>query len=157
MLDQHAAHERLLFNQLQAGKVASQELLVPVVYEPESEADDEYLSNNARILSEAGFRLTRDSGTWLLEALPAILPASRTGELFNLIRSRPDPAELTREVMATVACHAAVRDGEVLDDHGAVELIRQAMALPDPHCPHGRPIWFRMSRDQAYRAVRRII
>jgi DNA mismatch repair protein MutL len=157
MLDQHAAHERLLFNQLQAGKVASQELLVPVVYEPESEADDKYLSTNAPALSEAGFRLTRDGGTWLLEASPAILPASRTGELFSLIRSRPDPAELTREAMATVACHAAVRDGEELDHNGAIELIRQAMALPDPHCPHGRPIWFRMSRDQAYRAVRRTI
>ncbi|MDX9957340.1 MAG: DNA mismatch repair endonuclease MutL [Spirochaetia bacterium] len=157
MLDQHAAHERILFNQLQAGMVASQELLVPVVYEPESEADDEYLSNNAQALSKAGFRLTRDDGTWLLEASPAILPASRTGELFSLIRSRPDPAELTREAMATVACHAAVRDGEELDSNSAVELIRQAMALPDPHCPHGRPIWFRMSRDQAYRAVRRII
>ncbi len=157
LLDQHAAHERLIFNQLQAGRVASQELLVPVVYEPESEADDEYLAKNAAALSEAGFRLTRDNGTWLLDATPAILPSSRTGELFSLIRSRPDPAELTREAMATVACHATVRDGEELDRNGAVELIKQAMELPDPHCPHGRPIWFRLSRDQAYRAVRRII
>ncbi len=157
LLDQHAAHERLIFNQLQAGSVASQELLVPVVYEPESEADDEYLTRNAQALSKAGFRLTRDNGTWLLETSPAILPSSRTGELFSLIRSRPDPAELTREAMATVACHAAVRDGEELDQTGAVKLIKQAMELPDPHCPHGRPIWFRMSRTDAYRAVRRLV
>lgn len=157
LLDQHAAHERLLFNQLQTGRVASQELLVPVVYEPESEADDEYLTKNALALSEAGFRLTREAGTWLLEASPAILPSSRTGELFSLIHSRPDPAELTREAMAAVACHAAVRDGEELDHTGAIELIKQAMALPDPHCPHGRPIWFRMSRTEAYRAVRRLV
>jgi len=31
------------------------------------------------------------------------------------------------------------------------------MALPDPHCPHGRPIWLRMSRTEAYRAVRRLV
>lgn len=157
LLDQHAAHERLIFNQLLAGRVASQELLVPVVYEPESEADDEYLCHNAQSLSEAGFRLTRDSGTWLLEATPAILPSSKTGDLFSLIRSRPDPAELTREAMATVACHAALRDGEELDRNGAVELIKQSMDLPDPHCPHGRPIWFRMSRIEAYKAVRRLV
>jgi DNA mismatch repair protein MutL len=157
LLDQHAAHERLIFNQLQSGRVASQELLVPVVYEPESEAEDEYLARNAQALAEAGFRLTRDSGTWLLEATPAILPSSRTGELFSLIRSRPDPAELYREAMATVACHAAVRDGEELDRNGALGLIKQAMELPDPHCPHGRPIWFRMSRTEAYKAVRRLV
>ena len=157
LLDQHAAHERLIFNQLQAGRVASQELLVPVVYEPESEADDEYLTRNAGALAKAGFRLTREGGTWLLEAAPAILPSSRTGELFSLIRSRPDPAELTREALASVACHAAVRDGEELDRNGAVELIKQAMELPDPHCPHGRPVWLRISRVEAYRAVRRLV
>jgi DNA mismatch repair protein MutL len=157
LLDQHAAHERLIFNQLQAGKVASQELLVPVVYEPESEADDKYLGMNAPALTEAGFKLTRDNGTWLLEATPAILPSSKTGELFSLIRSRPDPEELTREALATVACHAAVRDGEELDRNGALDLIHQSMELPDPHCPHGRPIWFRMSRQEAYRAVRRLV
>ena len=157
LLDQHAAHERILFNQMQAGRIPSQELLVPVVYEPESEADDIYLSQNAQSLTEAGFRLSRDNGTWLLESSPAILPSSRTGELFSLIRSRPDPAELTREAIATVACHAAVRDGEVLERNAAVELIKQAMDLPDPHCPHGRPIWFKLSQSDAYRAVRRII
>jgi DNA mismatch repair protein MutL len=157
LLDKHAAHERIIFNQLQAGRIAAQELLVPVVYEPESEADDEYLARNAQALAKAGFRLTREGGTWLLEAAPAILPSSRTGELFSLIRSRPDPAELTREAMASVACHAAVRDGEDLDQNGAIELIKQAKELADPHCPHGRPIWFRIRRAEAYRAVRRLV
>jgi DNA mismatch repair protein MutL len=157
LLDQHAAHERILYDELCSGKPASQELLVPVVYEAESAEDDAYLERIAPSLEPVGFRLVRDGSTWMLEAAPALLPSSGLGDVFNLIRSRPDPAELLREAIATIACHGAVRDGEALDDRSAQALIRRAMALPDPRCPHGRPIWIRLSRHDAWRAVRRIV
>ena len=157
LMDQHAAHERILFDELSAGRAVSQDLLVPVVYEPESEAEDAYLEAHAGELAAAGIRLVREGPSWLLEAVPAILPASRTGALFELLRKRPDPAELVREALATVACHAAVRDGDPLDDAAARAIIGRALDLPEPRCPHGRPIWTRLGRDDLFRAVRRIV
>jgi DNA mismatch repair protein MutL len=56
---------------------------------------------------------------------------------------------------ATLCCHQAVRDGDYLDDATALALAEQALALPVPRCPHGRPIWTEITRDALHRAVRR--
>jgi DNA mismatch repair protein MutL len=59
--------------------------------------------------------------------------------------------------MATVACRSAVKDGDRLDPEAAAELCRRAFALPEARCPHGRPVWVRLSREELYRLVRRIV
>lgn len=157
LLDQHAAHERCLYDEILSGKTVSQDLLVPVVYEPESDDEDDYIARNADALAEIGFRLTREGRSWLLEAAPAMLPESVTGSLVSLFRSRPDPLELVKSTAAQAACRAAVKDGDELDETGAIALIEAALRLPDPHCPHGRPIWLRLSREELFHAVRRIV
>lgn len=157
LLDQHAAHERMLYDELMAGQAASQELLVPLVYEPESDAEDEYLTIVAPSLEALGFKLRREGSTWLLEAAPAFLPSSKTGAVFELLRAKPEPGAVVKEAAARAACRAAVMDGDALDDAAARGLIARALALPDPHCPHGRPIWVRMSKAELYRAVRRTV
>jgi len=157
LLDQHAAHERCLFDEIMEGRAVSQELLVPVVYEPETDAEDEYMEANAAALGAAGFRLAKEGRSWMLEAAPAMLPESMTGSVFELLRSRPDPADLVRATAAQAACKAAIKDGDELDESGALALIRAALQLPEPRCPHGRPIWFRLSREELFRAVRRIV
>ncbi|HPM73462.1 MAG TPA: hypothetical protein PLE25_10865, partial [Spirochaetales bacterium] len=157
LLDQHAAHERYLYNEMMAGRAVSQELLVPVVYEPESEAEDRYIAAATETLAQAGYRLSKEGGAWLLEAAPAMLPEAMTGSVFALLRSRPDPAELLRETVAQSACKAAVKDGDELDETGAIALIEAALSMPEPRCPHGRPIWYRLSRDDLFRAVRRLV
>jgi DNA mismatch repair protein MutL len=157
LLDQHAAHERCLYDDIMSGKSVSQELLIPVVYEPESDDEDAYIEKNAPALSILGYRLRREGGAWLLEAAPAILPESVTGSLFSLLRARPDPLELVKNTAAQAACRAAVKDGDVLDETGAKALIEAAIGLPEPLCPHGRPIWCRLSRDTLFHAVRRIV
>jgi len=157
LLDQHAAHERLLYDEIMEGRAVSQELLVPVVYEPETDAEDAYMEANTAALRAAGFRLAREGRSWLLEAAPAMLPESMTGSIFDLLRSRPDPAELFRATAAQAACKAAVKDGDELDESSAMALIDAALNLPEPRCPHGRPIWLKLSRDDLFRAVRRIV
>ena len=52
---------------------------------------------------------------------------------------------------------AAVKDGDELDEAGAKALIKAALALPEPRCPHGRPIWTALSREALFRAVRRLV
>lgn len=157
LLDQHAAHERMLYDELMAGRAVSQELLVPLVYEPESDAEDEYLATVAPSLEALGFKLRREGSSWLLEAAPAFLPGSKTGAVFELLRAKPEPGAVVKEAAARAACRAAVMDGDALDDAAARGLIARALALPDPHCPHGRPIWVRMSKAELYKAVRRTV
>ncbi|HAE20697.1 MAG TPA: DNA mismatch repair endonuclease MutL [Spirochaetaceae bacterium] len=157
LIDQHAAHERILFNEIMGGKAHAQELLVPVVYEPESDEEDEYISDNRESLAALGFRLTKEGSSWLLESAPGMLPSAKTGSLFEVLREKPDPISLVRETAARAACRAAVMDGDELDDQAARALIQKALELPDPHCPHGRPIWLRLSREELFKAVRRLV
>ncbi|HPE36180.1 MAG TPA: DNA mismatch repair protein MutL, partial [Spirochaetales bacterium] len=124
---------------------------------PESADEDRYLRERAAELDRLGFRIRDEGGTWLLETAPAILPESRTGAIFEVLKRRPDPDALVRETAARAACRSAIMDGEALDPASAQALLSRAMDLPDPHCPHGRPIWLRLSRDDLYRAVRRIV
>ena len=63
--------------------------------------------------------------------------------------------ELKKKLHATVACKKAVKDGMVLDSLTARNLVEKAFALPVPRCPHGRPIWFTLSRAELYRLVGR--
>jgi DNA mismatch repair protein MutL len=54
-----------------------------------------------------------------------------------------------------MACHMAIKDGDYIDDITAQALIDAALALPVPRCPHGRPMWTTLSRDELFLAVRR--
>jgi DNA mismatch repair protein MutL len=57
---------------------------------------------------------------------------------------------------ATLSCHGAIKDGDYLDDTAALALAEAALKLPLPRCPHGRPIWTELSREELFRAVRRL-
>jgi DNA mismatch repair protein MutL len=151
-LDQHAAHERLLFDELMARPPAAQELLVPETIEIEDEAEETRLAAAAERLAAAGFRIERDGGSWAVSAAPAPLAKGAAEAVRELARGSGDTA---RAACALAACRAAVKDGDELDPAAAESLIARALALPEPRCPHGRPIWSRITRDQMYRLVRR--
>ncbi len=151
-LDQHAAHERLLFDEYLAKPPASQELLVPEEIEIEDDAEEALLAGAADRLSEAGFRLERDGGKWTVAAAPAPLAKGAAEAARELARGSGDAL---RAAAAMAACRAAVKDGDELDAAAAESLITGALSLPEPRCPHGRPIWARITREQLYRLVRR--
>ena len=60
------------------------------------------------------------------------------------------------ELYARAACRRAVKDGDLLDRITAEDLVRRTLALPEPRCPHGRPVWFELTRDELFRLVGRI-
>ena len=151
-LDQHAAHERILFDELMSRPIESQALLVPESIEVEDDEEDRLLGEAAKRLAEAGFKLKRDEGTWLVCAAPAELAKGASAAVRELARSNGDAVRASR---ALAACRAAVKDGDSLDYAAAEELIARALELPEPRCPHGRPIWTRVTREQLYRLVRR--
>jgi DNA mismatch repair protein MutL len=151
-LDQHAAHERMLFDELMSKAVASQELLVPEELLAEDEEEDALLAEAAPRLREAGFRLEREGDAWLVAAAPPELAKDAAGAARELARETGDAR---RSACALAACRAAVKDGDELDEATAMELIARALELPEPRCPHGRPIWTRITREQLYKLVRR--
>ena len=157
LLDQHAAHERLIFDRLQGERPAVQDLLVPLVLEPESDAQESWLETSAETLRAAGYILEREGPQWLVTGLPADLGSDDAGAVLELLKSRPSPDVLLREAHATTACRAAVKDGDVLERATAVDLIARARSLPEPRCPHGRPVRLRFGREELYRLVKRLI
>lgn len=155
-VDQHAAHERYLFDKIMDGQTQRQPLLVPEKIELESEADDQYMASIAEELKRYGFECERaGDAQW---AFSSFNPLWKGGiiELKKLIfEKRIEPKELIRKIAAMAACRSAVKDGDVIDDAAAVDLVKKAFALPDPHCPHGRPCWTVVTKDKLFELVKR--
>ncbi|MDR1949121.1 MAG: DNA mismatch repair endonuclease MutL [Spirochaetaceae bacterium] len=156
IIDQHAAHERILYDRFMAGHITKQELLVPIPFYTDNEAEDRFLASNRETLAKLGIGIAGEGGSWHIEALPAawrLGDAETVREILNLKDAGENIAE---RWAASLCCHGAVRDGDYLDEDTALALAREALSLPIPRCPHGRPIWFELSREELFRAVRRL-
>lgn len=155
-VDQHAAHERYLFDKIMDGQTQRQSLLVPEKIELESEADDQYMASIADELKRYGFECERTGDArWTFSSFNSLWKGGII-ELKKLIfEKRIEPKELIRKIAAMAACRSAVKDGDVIDDAAAVDLVKKAFALPDPHCPHGRPCWTVVTKDKLFELVKR--
>jgi len=158
IVDQHAAHERLVLERLKAagaGEAASrsQALLIPEVVELE-EVDCDRLEEAAARLAEHGLALERfGPDAILVRALPAPLAG---GDVKALVRDVADDlaangdAQLLGErldhVLATMACHGSVRAGRALSVTEMNALLREMERTPrSGQCNHGRPTWVRLA------------
>ena len=65
------------------------------------------------------------------------------------------PEKILYSVLAMTACKAAIKDGNILDRDAASSLAKKALTLTDPHCPHGRPVWTVLTKEQLFARVRR--
>jgi DNA mismatch repair protein MutL len=155
IIDQHAAHERILYNRFLAGPILRQELLVPIPFSAESEDEDRFLAAKREDLARLGVQIEADGSGWRVEALPAGWRMDDAETVQAILGLRMAGENMAERWAATLCCHQAVRDGDWLDDSSAFALAREALALPDPRCPHGRPVWTEISREALYRAVRR--
>ena len=156
LVDQHAGHERILFERFLESAGERQPLLIPLVLETPSAEDDAYLETLLPELHKAGFSLNNcGGGRWEVESVPVKWQGTERDLQGDLLDKRLAPHELIRSLAATSACRAAVKDGHLLDPQTARELLAHIFALEDPHCPHGRPVWTKISKDELFRAVRR--
>jgi DNA mismatch repair protein MutL len=96
------------------------------------------------------------SSTWRIETLPANWQLSDAETVKEILGLQNAGENMASRWAATLCCHAALRDGDYLDDSSALALAKEALALPDPRCPHGRPVWTEISRDALLKAVRRL-
>lgn len=168
IIDQHVAHERVLFEQvmerLTAGRLESQRLLTPLIIEL-SPAQRQALAQHGATLERFGMEVEEFGGDSLrLSAVPALLnPAdcdaavrALADDLDGLDRgARAD--EGLRRIAATMACHAAVKANYPLTmekmRYILDELRRTAYSSV---CPHGRPVVLRLSRREIERNFQRI-
>lgn len=156
IIDQHAAHERMLYDRLMAEAKEKQNLLVPYTIQTDSEADDKYIEAIKDKLKETGFECKNcGNGRWEFSTVPARWKGKEEDLKKDVLDRRVNPADIMNSVIASTACRTAVMDGTVLDNQTAAEIARGALELPDPHCPHGRPVFTTITRTQLFSLVKR--
>jgi DNA mismatch repair protein MutL len=164
LIDQHAAHERVLFEhyaaQLAESRPAVQPLLTPVPLEltPQQQS---LLTVYAPALRDHGFEFEPfGPGAYLLRAAPAGLrreePSRAFVALLDLMTRQDAPVDPDSRVAASLACHAAVRAGQALTAEEMRDLLQQLEACEQPQtCPHGRPTMLHLSADELARRFSR--
>jgi DNA mismatch repair protein MutL len=168
VIDQHALHERILFEQIKqrvaAGSVESQQLLVPEPVDLPAEqaalvlAQREALETLGLGVEEFG------GGTVLVTRYPVLLGKRSPGAILRGVvddltgRERlPTREQLLSDLMSLMACHAAVRSGDALTAEEIAALVAQRHLAADAHhCPHGRPTALLFTRQDLDRQFRRI-
>lgn len=153
LIDKHAAHERIIFEQLKAGlrhaEKDSQLLMVPLEFMLTS---DEVLALEAYHdeIEAIGFRFTAEKYTVSVTAVPESIELSAVPDIFmtlaDRVRNQTGTAELTRDMIFEKAlyqasCKAAIKGGREYADEHIQWIVAQLMTLPDiTFCPHGRPV-----------------
>jgi DNA mismatch repair protein MutL len=168
VIDQHALHERILFEQLRRrlaqGELERQRLLIPEPIELTSDQAARVLESKSD-LSELGLEVADfGGGTVLLTSYPAILERVAPAELFKDVVDRlmakdrpPTRDQLLEHLLATMACRAAVKAGDRLTAEEIASLIAQReLAENTHHCPHGRPTSLVFTRKELDKQFRRI-
>ena len=157
LVDMHAAHERITYEKLKAGRVTSnlrsQVLLVPLsiaVRAKEAAAAEEH----AESLAEWGLELSRSGpATIVVRRIPALLEGADVGQLSRDVLSELAQhgssrrlQELENELLSTMACHGSVRAGRRLTLPEMNALLREMEATErSGQCNHGRPTWVQLS------------
>ena len=168
LIDQHVAHERILFDKYRAleaeRRTESQQLLVPQTFDL-TPAQTAVFDELAPELENYGFELMRLSGrTVAIKATPADLPAS---EARNMLAELLDTVDVEKknsaretlrdEIAASLACHAAIKVNMPLAPEKMRWLIDRLMQTSSPTtCPHGRPVILRLKTKDILKGFHRL-
>lgn len=158
IIDQHAAHERIMYEQIKANYYSdtnkdSQLMLLPDIINL-SHKDMQIAKDNMEIFEKAGFVLEEfGENTIKLSGVPTVCLDLDNKELFletldeiNTV-ARTAKQEIEEKFIATVACKAAVKANMALTKEEVDSLMKKLLTLPNPFtCPHGRPTAIRMTK-----------
>jgi DNA mismatch repair protein MutL len=167
IIDQHVAHERILFEQiaerLTAGALEAQRLLSPVVIEV-SPGEHQTLVGHANALERFGFELSDFGASSLrVSAVPALLDWNGCEAALRAVASDLDGVapgaginDALRRMAATMACHAAVKANDLLTREKMQYLLDELRRTSHSSvCPHGRPVVLRLTRREIERNFER--
>lgn len=161
LVDQHGAHERVVYERLLADAArprrdASQPLLEPILLPLDAEESAHWSAAAAELL-RLGFEADLfGERTLRLRALPVTLAAADADALVRAVLADLDAAggepERFDRAAASAACHGSVRRGQVLDPAAMAALLRDLEQCDNPHsCPHGRPTLIEIPSDDVLR------
>ena len=167
IIDQHAAHERILFDKIltesRSMKFGKQELLKPVELSL-SVRETSAVESNKGILREFGLELENfGGGTYILRTVPVIFKKTQSREfLENLISDLLNHAKINsldkmkHEIISTMACKAAIKAGDELTNEQMKEIVSEFFALDMSYtCPHGRPVVIEVSIPELEKRFKR--
>lgn len=164
IVDQHAAHERILFDRFsaRAGEIPVQQLLVHLMLDFSSH-EAEIIENNLAMLKELGFGLEpAGPNQFRLTEVPADVPSGEAEDFIREILAsleelhKPSAAELRQAAIATASCKAAIKAGFKLNFRQMEILLAELNDTAMPYtCPHGRPTIIRFSTDELAKMFKR--
>lgn len=165
LIDQHAAHERIVYEQLgqRAGRVEAQHLLVPETVEL-SFGEAQIMTQLIPGLGQAGLEIEPFGGTtFVVKSVPSLLDGENVAGLVRALAERSLETGLAaglerilEECRRVMACHHAVRANQRLTETQIRHLLAQMDRCPNvSHCPHGRPTWIRWTRRDLEKAFGR--
>ncbi|MGQ0761842.1 MAG: DNA mismatch repair endonuclease MutL [Acidobacteriota bacterium] len=168
LIDQHVAHERVLFDKYRALETArqaeSQRMLIPETFDL-TPAQAAAFDTIAEELESYGFELMRLSGrTVAIKATPADLPASEARNVLSEVLDSIDQEKrgksrevLRDEIAASLACHSAIKVNMPLAPEKMRWLIDRLLLTSSPTtCPHGRPVILRLATQDILKGFHRI-
>ncbi|HQD29462.1 DNA mismatch repair endonuclease MutL [Acetivibrio saccincola] len=168
LIDQHAAHERIVFEELKEKyykeENLAQYLLEPVVIELTSQ-EAEFINDKSEMLNKLGF-ITENFGdnSIILRSVPANSEGGSIREAFLdvldflMSENKKDNVYIAEEVLYKMACKGAVKANEKLGDIEIRNIIKKLSQLKNPYtCPHGRPTIIKITKYELEKMFKRIV
>jgi DNA mismatch repair protein MutL len=167
MMDQHAAHEKVIYERLvkkiRESEADTQMILPPVMVELNMK-EQQVLEDNIDVFKKIGFELENFGGkTYKITGVPANLPNIDYMQMFtelidNMAEESSFGFELLAERVATMSCKAAIKGNNKISYEEAKELIYELSQAENPfNCPHGRPTLIVMTKYEIERKFKRIV
>ena len=169
LLDQHAAHERILYESLKKRsseiKQGSQQLLIPETFDM-GFSESDLLEKIIPSFEDIGLYIEPFGGnTFVVKALPALLEGKEIQPLIREIIEKILETGISRDITSTMdtsyklmACHGAIRAGQKLSEVQIKGILQQLDECETPsNCPHGRPTWIRWELKFLEKSFHRIV
>ncbi len=142
-VDQHAAHERIIYDEL-ISKKNVQPLMVPIELDTEDDVSS-FLDANAGIYSRLGIELEKRDGRWYITSLPSVARDIEKEVAAFISLNTGDEKELESNIFAILACRPAIKAGDRIDRYSAEAILEKVFRMKEPACPHGRTFLIKMS------------
>lgn len=167
LVDQHAAHERLIFNRLkeqcERKAVSSQPMLLPYLFTVNAQ-EFAFLNSQLPLLQSLGFEIGEFGDTsFKVSAVPVDLFGMDLEKFFAEVLSSMESlravklADIVKDKLASMACKAAVKGGEKLTEAEAKSLIEEMKGDMTMKCPHGRPAVVKIEKKELEKLFKRIV
>lgn len=165
LIDQHAAHERLIYDRLKTEiserTLTRQDMLVPYVFTVNPE-EKQFIEDNSTLILQMGFEITPfGQNAFRVSSMPANLPSLNLKNFFEELLANVNElkkitlSDVIKDKIAQSACKHAVKGGEILTEKerdGLFEMLKGNLGLK---CPHGRPVCVKISKAEIEKIFKR--